>query len=331
MTATRATVDPASQGPGRVRQRVPPNLFVIPFGLAGLGGAWQGARRVLSLPAAIPDAIFILAAVVWLVLLVGYLRQGVRQILAHARDPVLSPFVATVVIPPMMLAGALATVAFTAGRVLVIVFLAMTIAVGGWLTANWISGGTEQARIHPGYFLPTVAGGLIGSSTAAGVHLHLVAEGCFGIGLISWLLLNSTVLSRLFLRPWLPPGLVPTMALESAPAALAGLAYFALTGGAVNIVSAAFAGYLVLMVVVQVGLLPRYLRLHFTPALWSFTFPYAAIASVALAWIRYTRPAGGTGYAIAVLVLITGFIAVIAAGTVLLALRGQFRPAAEAG
>jgi hypothetical protein len=33
--------------------------------------------------------------------------------------------------------------------------------------------------VHPGYFLPTAAGGLIGASAAAAVHLQTLAEASF--------------------------------------------------------------------------------------------------------------------------------------------------------
>jgi hypothetical protein len=54
-----------------------------------------------------------------------------------------------------------------AGRVLVIVSLAVTVGLGGWLTGQWITGGVEPDSMHPGYFLPTAVGGLIGADAAA--------------------------------------------------------------------------------------------------------------------------------------------------------------------
>src|SRR3977135_1197891 len=54
----------------------------------------------------------------------------------------------------------------------------------------------------------------------------------FGIGIICWLLLGSILLNRLFFRPSLPAALVPTLAIEAAPPAVAGGAYYAITSGA---------------------------------------------------------------------------------------------------
>ena len=318
-------------GATRTRPAVPPNLFGIAFGLAGLGEAWEAARQALGLPRAVPDAIFIMAAVAWLVLIAGYAAKGPRQVLADLHHPVLAPFVSLAVIIPMILSSALATVAFAAGRAMVIFFLVATIAVGSWLTGQWIIGDLGQDSAHPGYFLPTVAGGLIGASAAAQVHLHAVAEASFGIGIVCWLLLGSTILNRLFFRPALPTALIPTLAIELAPPAVAGLAYFALTGGATNLIARAMGGYLVLMALVQLRLLPVYARLRFTPGFWAFTFSYAAAATDALQWISREKPPGETLYSALIIALITAFITAIAVRTTIAATRGQLLPVSAAG
>ena len=111
--------------------RVPPTLFGIVLGIAGLAGAWQPAVPLLGTAQAVPDALRVLDAALWLVLVGAYLAQGPRIVAADLRDPVLSPFVPASALTAMLLAAALAKDAFTAGRVLVIVFLAVTIGLGG--------------------------------------------------------------------------------------------------------------------------------------------------------------------------------------------------------
>jgi tellurite resistance protein len=308
--------------------RVPPNLFAIALGIAGLTEAWRAAGPLLGTPQAVPDALSILDAALWLVLVGAYLAQGPRIILADLRDPVLSPFVSASALTAMILSAALAKEAApAAGRVLVIVFLAVTIALGGWLTGQWMTGGIEPDSVHPGYFLPTAAGGLIGADAAAQVHLHALAEASFGIGIISWVLLGSTILNRLFSRPALPNTLVPTMAIELGIPAVAGPAYFAVAGQTVSFMACALGGYAVLMALVQVRLIPVYRRLSFTPGFWSFTFAYAAAGADALIWLAITKPPAATGYAIAVIALLTAFVSWIAFRTVVLAVRGQLFPA----
>jgi tellurite resistance protein len=307
--------------------RVPPNLFSIALGIAGLAQAWDAAGPLLGTPQAIPDALSILDAALWLVLVGAYLAQGPRIVLADLRDPVLAPFVPASALTAMLLATALAKDAFAAGRVLVIVFLAVTVVIGGWLTGQWMTGGIEPDSVHPGYFLPTAAGGLIGADAAAQVHLHALAEASFGIGVICWVLLGSMILNRLFSRPALPSALAPTMAIELGVPAVAGSAYFALAGRTVGLMACVLGGYAVLMAVVQVRLIPVYCRLSFTPGAWSFAFAYAAAAAYALVWLVISKPPAATAYAIAVIALLTAFVAWIAFRTVVLAVHRQLLPA----
>lgn len=56
--------------------RVPPNLFAIALGIAGLSQAWHAAGPVLGTPQAVPDALSILDAALWLALVGAYLAQG---------------------------------------------------------------------------------------------------------------------------------------------------------------------------------------------------------------------------------------------------------------
>jgi tellurite resistance protein len=317
------------QSPRRQRSlgpRVPPNLFGIALGIAGLAQAWRAAVPLLGTTQAIPDALSILDAAAWLALVGAYLAQGPRIILADLRDPVLSPFVSAPALTAMILAAALAEEAFTAGRVLVIVFLAVTVGIGGWLTGQWMTGGIEPDSLHPGYLLPTAAGGLIGANAAAQVHLHALAEASFGIGVICWVLLSSMILKRLFTSPALPSALVPTMAIEVGVATVAGTTYFAVAGRTVGFLACALGGYAVLMAVVQVRLIPVYRRLSFTPGFWSFAFAYAAAAADAFVWLAISKPPAATGYAIALIALLTAFIAWIAFRTVVLTVRGKLFP-----
>ncbi len=301
--------------------RVPPNLFGVALGIAGLAQAWHAAVPVLGTVQAVPGALDVLAAALWLVLAGAYLAQGPRIILADLRDPVLSPFVSSSALTGMLLAAALAAAAPAAGRILVIVFLAVTIAIGGWLTGQWMTGGIDPDSVHPGYLLPTAAGGLIGANAATQIHLHALAEASFGIGVICWILLGSTILNRLSTRPALPSALAPTMAIELGIPAVAGLAYFAVAGRTVSFVACALGGYAVLMALAQVRLIPVYRRLSVTPGSWAFTFAYAAAAADALVWLAITKPPAAAGYAIAVITLLTALVSWIAFRTVVLAVR----------
>ena len=46
------------------------------------------------------------------------------------------------------------------------------------------------------------------------------------------------------------------------------------------------------MVIVQLRLVPIYLRQHFVPGVWSFTFSWCAVAALALRWLNIEHPSG---------------------------------------
>ncbi|GAA3708272.1 dicarboxylate transporter/tellurite-resistance protein TehA [Nonomuraea antimicrobica] len=304
-------------------------MFGISYGLAGLATCWGYAAMLRLAPALVADILFVVTAVVWLVLIVGYVSQvpqrpgGWRGELA---DPVLAPFVSLIPIVGMLLAIGLMPHAPTAGRWLFALFAAATIILAGWITGQWIVEGLDLDRFHSGYVLPAVAGGLIASIGAARAGWTAIAHAFMGIGLVSWLLIGSVILARLLFRPRLPAPLMPTLAIEIAPPALAGLAYLAITHDKVDALALVFGGFTVLAAIVQLRLIPVYRRLAFSPAFWSFAFPYAAVATFALHWIHYGKPVGHTVWAWCVLIAITAFIAALVAKTTTALAHHRFLP-----
>jgi tellurite resistance protein len=206
------------------------------------------------------------------------------------------------------------------------IFIALTVLLGNWFTGQWIYGTVELDRFHPGYFLPTVAGGLIASGGAALVGQRLLAEVLLGFGVISWLVVGSLILGRLFFRPMLPPPLQPTLAIEVAPAAVTTLAWFAIHGDHIDTVTAFLAGYGMLMVLAQLRLLPAYLRLSFVPGFWAFTFSWAAVVTASIVWLQSTQPAGYRVWQYVLIAAITALVGGIAIRTVIAIGRHQFLP-----
>jgi tellurite resistance protein len=310
---------------------ITPNLFGISYGLAGLATCWGYAAMLKLAPAAVAVLLFLATAVAWVALTARYARQ-VRErpggLLAELADPVFGPFVSLVPIVGMLVAIGVLPYAHALGSALFGVFAAITTALAGWMVGQWIIEDLDLEQLHPGYVLPTVAGGLVAAIGAALVGWPGLAHAFFGFGLVSWLALDSVILTRLFFRPPLPRPLTPTLAIEVAPPALAGLAYLAITHGRVDAVALALGGYTLLAVIVQLRLIPVYRRVGFVPGFWSFAFSYAAVATFALHWLNYGKPAGYRLWSYLVLLAITAFIAALAVWTVRAIGRGGFLPSA---
>lgn len=295
---------------------LPPNFFAIPFGIAGLAVTWRVAASSLDTPGWIADALFVLAAVIWSVLTAGLvlrLARTPRAVADELRDPVLSPFMALPPIIVLLLAAGLQPHARSATIALMVLALAVTLPLGGWLTARWMTGATSLGVVHPAYFLPTVAGGFLVANVAGNLGFEALGWLGFGIGLICWMQLGSVILNRLFTGPPLPTALVPTLAIEVAPPAVAGNAYFALHHGPADPLLYALGGFCVLTVAVQVALVPTFRSVPFGVTSWAFTFSYTAVATFALHWLALVDLAGEVWVGGAVLAAVTGLVVVIAA------------------
>jgi tellurite resistance protein len=306
-------------------RRIPTNVFGAPFGLAGLAGAWAYAGSTGLAPRAIGQLLAAVAAIAWLAALVVYGRDVLRarRLVADLTDVIFGPFLALAVIVPMPLTVyGLEPHAHGAAQVIVDVFLVLTGVLGGWYTGQWMTGGLDIDKLHPGYFLPTVAGGLVASASAAAVGQHRLAELMFGYGVICWFVLGSILIARLFFRAQLPLPLRPTMAIEVAPPVVASLAYFTLNGGELDTVALGLAGYGALMAIAQLRLIPLYLEVPFGPGSWAYTFAYAAVATVGLHWL-HDRDV----FSWLVLAAITLFIARIAGRALLRIAQGTYLPA----
>jgi len=314
--------------------KIPLNLFAIPFGLAGLGEAWTALASGHHAPVLVSQVILLIAAASWVAVAAAYLSHLITAeptvragVIGDLRDPIASPFASLVFIVPVLLASdGLFPLAATSGRVITDVFITLTVLLGGWLVGEWFLAPVDLDRFHPGYFLPTVAGGLVASDGAALVGQQRLAELMLGFGVLSWIVLGSLILGRLFFRPLLPPALQPTMAIEVAPAAVASLAWFAIHGARIDMVTAFLGGYGVLMVIAQLRLLPAYLRLPFMPSTWAFTFSWAAVAAAAIVWLQSAAPTGYRAWQYVIIAAVTALIGGIAIRTVIAIGRRQFLP-----
>jgi tellurite resistance protein len=242
------------------------------------------------------------------------------------QDPVFAPFLALAGIVPMLLGIAFADRAPTAAGIVVTFSLLSTLVLGGALMGQWIVSDLTLAQWHPGYFLPTVAGGYLGAESSAALGHHQLAQLLFGYGSVSWLVLGSILLQRMFVEQRLPTPLLPTMAIQMAPPVVAGTAWFEINGGVVDGLSLGLAGYAFLMATVQVRLVPVFRSAPFGPGWWAFSFSYAAVFVDALHWLSAEHASHGLIWTWLLLAVVTLAILALAARTAVAVVGGRFLP-----
>jgi tellurite resistance protein len=314
--------------------RLPLNTFAIAFGLAGLAETWSAAARVLPLPGWLPHLFWAVAAIAWLWLIVAHLVAGARsgqRLRDQLRHPAQGPLAALVPVTGMLLGAEAGHFQPVLGRVVVLAAIAVAAVFGGWLVGTWFEGRLELEAVHGGYLLPTVAAGLIAADTAAAAGWPALGWAAFGAGVFFWIVVTTLIMLRLVVRPALPDPLTPTVAILLAPPAVAGLAWFSLTGDRTGPVPAALLGIMVLLGLVELAFLPRFRRLGFSLGFWSFTFPAGAVCAVTIEWLDVTRATGRQAVAAVLLAGLTVFVAAIAVRSLAEVRRGRDRARALAG
>jgi tellurite resistance protein len=305
----------------RVPTRVPLNTLAIPLGLAGLAQVWTVATSALGLPFELGHAFWLIAAISWVWTLAVHVHRGTRtdqqfshQLMHFAQGPL----AALLPIAAMLIGAGLHRTVPLAGTVLTLISMAAATAFAAWMLSFWMRGEMPLESVHGGYFLPISAAGLVGALTAAETGLDWLAVGSFAIGIFFWLVISVFFFLRLALRPAMPAPLIPTLAIMIAPPAVASAAWLRISGGQPNHLFEGLSAMTAFMVLIQIMLLPRYRALPFSLGFWSFTFPVASVAALAITWLHLLQPIAWQAITIAVLAAVTALVVAIATKSILL-------------
>lgn len=302
--------------------RIPLNLFGIPFGLTGLAGLWTAGAAALQLPSVVGDIFWIIAVVAWIVTVVRYLRGAgsIATIRADLRHPVLGPFAALAPVVVTLFGERVHATFPAVGQVWVLVAATVSFGFGAWFISHLAAGQLELDQLHSGYFLPTVASGIISAQALADVGFQTLALGAFGTGVLFWVLLGAITLHRLAFRTQTPASLMPTLAIFSAPPAVAGNAWFAITAhqdvAHIDTLQRLLFGVFLFLIALQILLIRTYLRVPFTLGFWALTFTIAASGRYGIQFIEHSTIPAAAGWQWAIALIATALIAVVAAASI---------------
>lgn len=263
------------------RPRLALNTFGIAFGTAGIACTWTAAGVELDAPSAVGEVLWAAAAVAWVVTIVRYLRRpgGPPAVLADLRHPVLGPFAALVPAVGSLLSAHLAGALPTLGAVGVWMTTAVTTLFGAWFVTTLLTVPRDAATLHGGYLLPTVAASLLTAQSLATIGHPQLATGYFAAGVLFWLLIGAVLFARLATGTEVPAPLLPTLAILSAPPAVAGNAWWAITDGVPSPAHTVLAGTMVALLLPHLFLVRRYVTSGFAIGFWAMTFTAAASAT----------------------------------------------------
>lgn len=304
---------------------VPVPLFAVSMGLGGLGLAWRRAHAVLDWPAAVGEAIVLLAAVCFAAITVLYGLKALRfpdAVRADFAHPVRVNFFPAASISLLLLAAGalpyghgLAEAVWLTGTVLQLV-LALTIF------ARWITRNVEIQQASPAWFIPVVGNILVPIAGGPLGHIE-VSWFFFYVGLVFWLVLFTIVLYRIIFHDQMPGRFLPTLFILMAPPAIGCVAYGAINGGGLDpLVRLLF--FTALFIALLLAAMARlFVRLPYAVSWWAYTFPSASLAGAALHYHALIGGWGSTVLAVVILLAATAIIALVAVRTVAALVQGR--------
>jgi tellurite resistance protein len=311
------------------RTPVPASLFGMILGLVGLGNCWQVAAKIWHLPAWIGEVIMLTAIAVWVVLLLLYASTWLWEreaALAEFNHPILCCFIGFVPISTELVALAMEPYSGAIASALFIVGAVGQLSFGVYRSGQLWMGGRKAETTTPVLYLPTVAGSFVSAIVANALGYQEWSALFFGMGMFSWLALESIIMQRLYLLDALPKSLRPTLGIQLAPPVVGCVAYLSITSGQPDTFAQILFGYGLLQALTLLRLIPWLFQQPFAAAYWAFTFGIAALALSALRFVERGMTGVMEGLAVLLFIGANIVIGLISLGTLRLLLRGKLLP-----
>lgn len=293
-----------------------PVAFGAVLGIGGLANGWRAASRLWGAPAEIGETLAYMAFAIWAVLIALYALKWLRHPSAareEQRHPVQALAVALVPVATMLASLAIAPHAPVLGWWLYLAGTLGMLSYAVWSVGGLWHGGRDPAATTPILYLPIVGGGFVAAFASAYFGHSDAGWMFFGMGLLSWLGLESVILIRLFALG-LPVELRATMGIHLAPAAVGSVAFSAISPvtGAANHIALLLFGYGLFLALVMLRLLPWLREQGFGSGAWAYTFGVSALPLAAMRLVEQGAGASVVQLALPLFVaanLIIGWIA----------------------
>ncbi|QGX99388.1 C4-dicarboxylate ABC transporter [Roseovarius faecimaris] len=270
--------------PSRILVAWPVAFFTIVMGLAGFTLALRAVEAQLGMTALLSTGAFMLTALVFAVVALGYLVKLLRHreaVLAEWNHPVKLAFFPAMSISMLLIAAIVLPYSQGAASVIWLVAVALQLVLTISVISGWISHRAFQhGHLTPAWFIPVV-GNVI--APIAGAPLGFVELSTFfmAAGLIFWVSLLSLVMNRLIFHDPLPERLMPTLVILIAPPAIGFVGWTQLVGG-VDLFARLLLNVAFLFALIVAVQLPRILRVPFSLSFWALSFPVAALSTASL-------------------------------------------------
>ena len=290
------TAAASSPAPAPTLARVPTAFFAAVLGIGGLATGWRTAADLWGVSRAIGDGLAIVAVLVWAVVAVLVAAKGATARPA-ARGEVLNPvaggFSGLVGLATMVAALAVLPLVPLLGKGLAIAGLVAQASFAVWFVGRLWQGGRVAEATTPVLYLPTVGGAFVAAMALAALGIRDAAVMAFGVGFVSWLVIEAVMWQRLLTGPNLAVPLRATMGIHMAPPAVGLVAYTAATGGSLDVFALMLFGYALLQATITARLWGWLGEQPFGAPFWAYSFAVASLPTGAMRLAIAGSPTAG--------------------------------------
>lgn len=259
---------------------IPVNIFGMVLGLGGLTNAWRSAEQLWGIPPVASAFLMTCVSLLWVACLLVLATKWVfarQDAMLDVREPGKFAFYALVPMSTLVLSVVLRSALPGVACSLFVAGIVVQTLIAVQNTANLWRGDRQLAAIDSAVLMPAVGGCFVAAS-ACGWHGHPdLGVLFFGAGLGSWLITESLVLQRLALHTLATPRRA-TIGIHLTPAAIASVAYLAITQGAPDLFAQMLFGYGLLQALVTLRIVPFLREQPFALGSWAYTFGLSALS-----------------------------------------------------
>jgi len=258
---------------------LPASFFGMVLGLSGLGQAWRVAVQLWGMPRFIGEGLLIVAALVWVALLVLYVLQAVKNtkvVRAEFQHPVQGSTPALIAVATLLIALAAIPYSRTLAYILTAAGISWHLAFSLWHSGKVWQGGQNPADLTPSLYLPTVAGNFTSAAALGGLGYSDWGWIFLGIGVFSWLAFESLMIQRFLSPQAVPPQQRALLGIQFAPAVVCAMAWLNLNHGKPDQWLLMLWGYGLFQLLLGIRISNWLREQPFSAAYWAYTFGVAA-------------------------------------------------------
>ena len=262
-----------------ILESLTPAYFAPVMGVAGLGISWRISSSLLGTPPIVGESLVLVSFVIFFsvsILMIGKALLNPDSVRSEFLDDAKLVFFPLIPTSGLLLSIGARPYSIDLATVLWMMSAPFNFYFAAIITGRWLFNSQSKLNITPAWLFPIVGNGVV---PIAGVPLGFIEISWmfFSVGIILWIVVFAALFQRLVFEEFVPKKLAPSLLILLSPPATFFIADFELNAGKINALSYALIYTSLFLFGVFAINWRRLVLVPASIALWSLTFPLAAL------------------------------------------------------